>query len=86
MGKGQRQGCLVADQIKTPRSRSPTFSLVSQEIVDLGCCSVVGTDNESLVIHVKDQVLTLQDASCRRRAVSIFRSPMWDREFVPGLP
>lgn len=34
------------------------LSLVRKEVVNLGDGSVVGTDLEALVVHVKDQVLT----------------------------
>lgn len=36
-----------------------TLGLIGEEIVDLAGCAVVCNDDESFVVHVQDQVLTL---------------------------
>ena len=44
---------------KQSQGRQPTFGLISEEIINLGCSSVVGNDGEALVVDVQDEVLAL---------------------------
>ena len=43
------------------RLRERTLCLVRKEVVDLAGRAVVGDDGEALVVHVEDQVLTLEE-------------------------
>lgn len=36
-----------------------TLGLVVQKIINLGGCAIVSNDGESLVVHVEDEVLAL---------------------------
>jgi hypothetical protein len=44
---------------KQSQRKEPTFGLVSKEIINLGCSSVVGNDGEALVVDVQNEVLAL---------------------------
>lgn len=51
---------------RRPR-REITLGLVRQEVVNLAGGAVVRNNGEALVVHVKNQVLTLGDATVRRQ-------------------
>ena len=36
-----------------------TFCFIREEVIDLGGCTIIGNDCETLVIHVKDEILAL---------------------------
>ena len=49
---------------------SRTLGLICKEGIDLACRPVVGDDVEPLVVHVKDQVLTLLFKGCEAKMLS----------------